>query len=114
MATSSRIENLGTEDPQEEKIKTASPLQAPAAGGSQVTAAESSSAQSSGAVLAFESQIVTGFDALKKRAREFASFLRGRTSSLVEDHPVRAMAGIAGVAFIAGVLLRTARSNRTR
>jgi len=114
MATSSRIENIGTEGPKEVRTNTATPLQAPAAGGPQVTAAGGSNAQSSGPVLAFESQILTGFDALKKRARDFASFLRGRTGSFLEDHPMRAMAGIAGVAFIAGILLRTARSSRAR
>ena len=49
---------------------------------------------------------------VKAKSADVASRARVRARSMAENYPLHILAGVAGLAFIAGVLLRIWRSNR--
>lgn len=62
-------------------------------------------------IFVVERQVLDGFESLHKRTREMVSYVKRRTGHLFENYPMQTIAGIAGIAFTVGLLLRVTRSN---
>lgn len=62
-------------------------------------------------ISALERKALDSFDEFNKRTRELFSYVKHSTSHLFENYPMQTIAGIAGIAFTVGVLLRITRSN---
>jgi ElaB/YqjD/DUF883 family membrane-anchored ribosome-binding protein len=59
-----------------------------------------------------QSEVAEAFDRTMWKSEELARRARSRARYVLDNYPVHLIAGIAGMAFVAGILLRVWRSNR--
>ena len=59
-----------------------------------------------------QSEVTEAFERTKWKSEELARRARSRARYVLDNYPLHIIAGIAGMAFVAGILVRVWRSNR--